>query len=118
MQIISTQFCLCLLVQELIHEKEALQKQLQDQMIQISALKNQLDEMRHRGDLGGESHTATLQGQLERRSQTLEDKEKQVSYLPCEKCRQIFSMLKKLTYTSNQGDLNFLKCQLKYNYDM
>ena len=47
-------------------------------MLQISALKNQLDEMRQRGDYGQETQASTLQRKLERETDLLEEKEQKV----------------------------------------
>jgi predicted RNase H-like nuclease (RuvC/YqgF family) len=48
-------------VQELVHEREALQKRVQEQLLQISALRNQMDEMRHYAgnQSGGNTTTST-----------------------------------------------------------
>ncbi|XP_052094804.1 A-kinase anchor protein 9-like isoform X6 [Mytilus californianus] len=67
--------------EELIHEKEELQKQVEDYMKQMSALEIQMDEMRHRGDYGGDTQNSTLQRQLEREKELLEEKEIKVSQL-------------------------------------
>ncbi|XP_063421715.1 A-kinase anchor protein 9-like isoform X4 [Mytilus trossulus] len=67
--------------EELIHEKEALQNQVEDYIKQVSALEIQMDEMRHRGDYGGDTQNSTLQRQLEREKELLEEKEIKVSEL-------------------------------------
>ncbi|XP_071157946.1 A-kinase anchor protein 9-like isoform X3 [Mytilus edulis] len=67
--------------EELIHEKEALQNQVEDYIKQVSALEIQMDEMRHRGDYGGDTQNSTLQRQLEREKELLEEKELKVSEL-------------------------------------
>ena len=50
-------------------------------MIQISALKNQLDEIRQRGDYGEDTEASTLQRKLERETGIREEKEQQVSII-------------------------------------
>ena len=47
-------------------------------MKQISALTNQLDEMRQRRDYGEDTQASTLQRQLEREKELLEQKEQKV----------------------------------------
>lgn len=69
-------------VQALYQEKEQLQLQLEDQLKQISALRNQLDEMRHRGDYSGgfldDSQTSSLQRQVDNQREVTEEKDKEV----------------------------------------
>ncbi|XP_061193837.1 golgin subfamily B member 1-like [Saccostrea echinata] len=69
----------------LYQEKEQLQIQLEDQLKQISALRNQLDEMRHRGDYSGsfgdESQTTSLQRQVDNQREVTEEKDKEIAEL-------------------------------------
>ena len=74
---------MCLLLcQELVHEKEALQKRVQEQLLQISALRNQLDEMRHwTGPTDPNTSAASaadLRDQLDTEREKLEKKEEEV----------------------------------------
>ncbi|XP_060082601.1 A-kinase anchor protein 9-like [Ylistrum balloti] len=64
--------------EELLHEKEALQRRVEQLLKQISALENKLDTMRHRGSLDDDSQTASLQRQLERQTEIVESRDKQV----------------------------------------
>nr|XP_034309964.1 A-kinase anchor protein 9 isoform X18 [Crassostrea gigas] len=69
----------------LYQEKEQLQLQLEDQLKQISALRNQLDEMRHRGDYSGgfldDSQTSSLQRQVDNQREVTEEKDKEIAEL-------------------------------------
>ncbi|XP_078321602.1 uncharacterized protein LOC111112099 isoform X12 [Crassostrea virginica] len=69
----------------LFQEKEQLQLQLEDQLKQMSALRNQLDEMRHRGDYSGgfldDSQTVSLQRQLDNQREVMEENQKEISEL-------------------------------------
>ena len=67
-----------MILQELLHEKEALRKQLEEQMLQISALKNQLDEKRHFTGPIEDGEAASLQRQLQRQADMVEERDKQV----------------------------------------
>ncbi|XP_046573567.1 A-kinase anchor protein 9-like isoform X2 [Haliotis rubra] len=68
--------------EELVLEKDVLQQQVSQQLLQISALRNQLDDMRH---YGGEaptaSHTSQLRERLAVERESLEMKEEEVSSL-------------------------------------
>ncbi|XP_071108660.1 extracellular matrix-binding protein ebh-like isoform X2 [Haliotis cracherodii] len=68
--------------EELALEKDVLQQQVREQLLQISALRNQLDDMRH---YGGEAPTATHASQLRERlaveRESLEMKEEEVTSL-------------------------------------
>ncbi|XP_067649868.1 muscle-specific protein 300 kDa-like [Haliotis asinina] len=68
--------------EELVLEKDVLQQQVREQLLQISALRNQLDDMRH---YGGEAPTATHTSQLRERlaveRESLEMKEEEVTSL-------------------------------------
>nr|XP_022305127.1 A-kinase anchor protein 9-like isoform X11 [Crassostrea virginica] len=69
----------------LFQEKEQLQLQLEDQLKQMSALRNQLDEMRHRGDYSGgfldDSQTVSLQRQVDNQREVMEENQKEISEL-------------------------------------
>ena len=67
---------LSLWLQELVREKHVLQSQLNEHLVQISALRNQLDEMRHRKDF---TDTPEAIRRLEMEREKSEDKDKQVS---------------------------------------
>ena len=62
--------------QDIVREKHALQVQVNDLLKQISGLRNQLDEMRHRADYSDPSE-ATKRLQTEREKS--EEKDKEVS---------------------------------------
>ncbi|XP_076469593.1 LOW QUALITY PROTEIN: uncharacterized protein LOC143299932 [Babylonia areolata] len=71
--------------EELVHEKEALQKTVQEQLLQMSALRNQLDEMRHwtgTPDPNASSTSAAdLREQLDTEREKLEKTEEELSKL-------------------------------------
>lgn len=70
------------MVQELTHEKEALKNTVQQQLLQISALRNQLDDLRHwRGPPEPSSTTSTtanLRDELESEREEVQKKEEKV----------------------------------------
>ena len=63
-------------LQELVREKHALQTQVNENLVQISALRNKLDEMRHRKDL---SDPSDLSRRLDMEREKSEEKDKQVN---------------------------------------
>ncbi|KAL5007012.1 hypothetical protein ScPMuIL_015818 [Solemya velum] len=66
--------------EDLIQEKEALQEQVDKQHKQISALRNQLDEMRHRGgEYSEDSQIISLQEKLSETVEALEEKDSKLS---------------------------------------
>ncbi|XP_041366390.1 A-kinase anchor protein 9-like isoform X3 [Gigantopelta aegis] len=70
--------------EDLMLEKEALQRTVQEQLLQISALRNQLDDMRHYGSDPNSthgSHAAELREQLQSARDALEKKEQEVSVM-------------------------------------
>ncbi|KAL8567867.1 hypothetical protein ACOMHN_058989 [Nucella lapillus] len=74
--------------EELVHEKDALQRTVQEQLLQISALRNQLDEMRHwtgTPDPNASSTSAAdLREQLDTEREKLEKMEEEVKQLRTE----------------------------------
>ena len=65
--------------QDLVREKFALQCAMNENLVQMSSLRNQLDEMRHRrGERGVEP--STLERQLEAERERCEEKDKQVGH--------------------------------------
>lgn len=68
-------------LQELTNDKEALQKQVYENLHQISQLKTQLDEYKHRFDIGSSAHIDDLRRQLEDEREAVERKEKEVSFV-------------------------------------
>ena len=66
--------CLISVPQDVVREKHALQVQVNELLKQISGLRNQLDEMRHRTDFSDPSE-ATKRLQAEREKSEEKDKE-------------------------------------------
>ncbi|KAH3717233.1 hypothetical protein DPMN_060014, partial [Dreissena polymorpha] len=64
--------------EELVREKFTLQTQVNDNLVQISSLRNQLDEMRHRRGIGETPDAAT---RLELEREKSEEKDKQIAEL-------------------------------------
>lgn len=62
--------------QELVREKFTLQSQVNEHLVQISSLRNQLDDMRHRRGIGDIPDTAKT---LEFEREKSEEKDKEVS---------------------------------------
>ncbi|XP_070212349.1 A-kinase anchor protein 9-like isoform X3 [Littorina saxatilis] len=71
--------------EELVHEKEALQRTVQEQLLQISALRNQQDEQRHwtgptdPNATSSSTTTADLRDQLDTEREKLEKAEEELS---------------------------------------
>lgn len=62
-----------------MREKFALQTQVNENLVQISSLRTQLDEMRYRRGIPGPSETVDTAKQLEMEREKSEEKEHKVS---------------------------------------
>ncbi|XP_005093244.2 A-kinase anchor protein 9 [Aplysia californica] len=67
--------------EDLIHENRALKEQVHQQLLQISALKNQLDQLRHYGGDDEDNDATQLRLRLQAERNTVENKDAEISDL-------------------------------------